>query len=1006
MAKKSDELRRKAEEILAIRKSMPDKHLSDLNVDRLLEELSVFQIELELQNEELLRKQTELEISKNEFENLFNTAPNGYLVIDKNLIIKKCNQTFATLVGLNIGRVVNSRFSEYLMPEYQDELYLKCRNLFKMGGIENCEIVLKTSHNEKVFVRLDGSFISNKADDFVRISVIDITLEKMNEREIKEKNTKILTQNEELQAQNEQLSQQNEEIVSANLELIELNKQLNFQKAKAQSYLDLAGVMFVAVGGDEKVFLANQKATEILGYSQKEIIGKNWFDNFLPVSQRELVRGLFHKIIAGEIRSVDEYENDILNRHGESRLILWRNTILRDIDGKPVGTLSSGADITERRKAENKLRKSEEQYRTLIETANEGFWLMDENHVTVHVNEAMTKMIGYSETEMVGERVEKFFFEEDMEFHKQRMANRHRGEDEIYERRFRRKDGTELWTLVSAKALKNPDETFAGSFALFTDITARKYAVEALKQSEMKFRTYIENSPTAVFIANETGKYLFVNSSASSLLGYSVGELNNMSIPQILPESELQKGLADFNKVKTTGYSENNELKFKKKDGVIIDVLIASVKLKEGEYMAYCRDITELKNTQRELLLKNEEYQQLNEELQQNIETIREINEQLEVAKGRAEESDRLKSAFLANMSHEIRTPMNGILGFAELLKEPDLSGEEQQKYISIIEKSGQRMLNIINDLIDISKIEAGQMEVHTSLTNINGHLSTLFVFFRPEAERKNIRLSFTCALPDAESIILTDSEKIYAILTNLIKNAIKYTHQGSIEFGYHKKNGRLAFFVKDTGIGIRQEKLGAIFERFVQADTMITKPYEGAGLGLSISKAYVAMLGGEIWVESEFGNGSTFWFSIPYIQETQEPKPTLEAIKADADKSLKKLNVLIAEDTEASDVYLTQIVKKISASVSHVTTGDAAVAFCRDHPETDLVLMDIKMPVMDGYEATKRIREFNRNIVIIAQTSYALTGDREKSLEAGCNDHISKPLKKIQLLEMIMKYF
>lgn len=604
MAKKSDELRRRAEEILAGRKLMPDKDLMDLNLDRLLEELSVFQIELELQNEELLKKQTELEITKSEFENLFNTAPNGYIVIDESLTVKKCNQTFAGLVGLNTGRVVNSKFSDFLMPEYQDELYLKCRSMFKNGGVANCEIALKSTECDPVFVRLDGVLINDEDCDFVRISVIDITKEKLNEKEIYDKNSKILIQNEELQVQNEQLAQQNEEIISTNLELKELNKRLNFEKARAQSYLDLAGVIFVAINSEEKIFLANQKATEILGYPHDDIIGKNWFDNFLPVSGRSVVKEFFHKIIDGEIQSLDEYENEIVDSHGENRLISWRNTILRDIDGKPVGTLSSGADVTERRKAEAELRRSEEKYRTLIETSNEGFWSMDENHVTTLVNEAMARMLGYTREEMFGKKVEDFFFEEDMLIHHERMIRRHDGMDEIYERRFRRKDGSELWTLVSAKVVKDDVGSFAGSFALFTDITTRKYAEEALKKSELKFRTYIENSPTSVFIADESGKYIFVNQSASKLVGYSIDELLTMSIPQILPQSELEKGFADFNKVKTQGFSENSELRFKRKDGTIIDVLIAAVRLQKGEFMAYCRDISELKNTQRELLLK------------------------------------------------------------------------------------------------------------------------------------------------------------------------------------------------------------------------------------------------------------------------------------------------------------------------------------------------------------------------------------------------------------------
>lgn len=234
-------------------------------------------------------------------------------------------------------------------------------------------------------------------------------------------------------------------------------------------------------------------------------------------------------------------------------------------------------------------------------------------------------------------------------------------------------------------------------------------------------------------------------------------------------------------------------------------------------------------------------------------------------AKERAEESDRLKSSFLANMSHEIRTPMNGILGFSGLLKNPRLSIEKQQKYIDIIEKSGLRMLNIINDIIDISKIEAGLMNTIIQPSNVNEQLEYIFTFFKTMVEEKGMKLILKEGLPADESIINTDTEKLYAILTNLVKNALNYSTNGEIEFGYHKKNDVLEFYVKDTGIGIPEDRLDAIFERFIQADIDNKMALQGAGLGLSITKAYVEMLGGKIWVESKQDLGSVFYFTLPY---------------------------------------------------------------------------------------------------------------------------------------------
>jgi hypothetical protein len=248
----------------------------------------------------------------------------------------------------------------------------------------------------------------------------------------------------------------------------------------------------------------------------------------------------------------------------------------------------------------------------------------------------------------------------------------------------------------------------------------------------------------------------------------------------------------------------------------------------------------------------------------ENISEKKKNEEELIKAKEKAEESDRLKSAFLANISHEIRTPMNGILGFAELLKEPDLTHENKKEFLEVIEKSGQRMLNIINDLMDISKIEAGETTLRTRKTNINKMFHELHLFFKPEGEQKNIALDFHCGLPEEECFLEIDDTKLNQILTNLIKNALKFTDKGSIRFGYHKKESLLEFFVSDTGPGISPDQKDLIFERFRQSSLNLTRKYEGAGLGLAISKAYIELQGGSIWIESELGKGSTFFFTLP----------------------------------------------------------------------------------------------------------------------------------------------
>ncbi len=396
--------------------------------------------------------------------------------------------------------------------------------------------------------------------------------------------------------------------------------------------------------------------------------------------------------------------------------------------------------------------------------------------------------------------------------------------------------------------------------------------------------------------------------------------------------------------------------------------------------------------------------------ISEDITAKKEIERELIAAKDRAEQSDRLKSAFLANMSHEIRTPMNGILGFAELLKEPNLSGEKQQKYIDIIQKSGVRMLNIINDIVDISKIEAGLMQVDLKDSNINEQVEFIYTFFKPEVEAKGLQFVIKKSLSTNEAIVKTDREKLYAILTNLIKNAIKFTNEGSIEFGYHliKDNGtsQLEFYVKDTGIGIPADRQEAIFERFIQADISNLMVLQGTGLGLSITKAYVEILGGKIWLESKEDVGSTFYFTIPCDCELAEEfvikndKATIEE-----GKIAQNLKILITEDDETSAMLISLMVEALSENILTARTGTEAINMCRNNPDLDLILMDIQMPEMNGYEATRKIRQFNKDVVIIAQSAYALSFDRQKALDAGCNDYIAKPILKDDLLTLIQKH-
>jgi PAS domain S-box-containing protein len=511
-----------------------------------------------------------------------------------------------------------------------------------------------------------------------------------------------------------------------------------------------------------------------------------------------------------------------------------------------------------------------------------------------------------------------------------------------------------------------------------------KIAENALKESEERFEA-LHNASFGGIAIHDKGIILECNQGLSDMTGYSYEDLIGMDGLLLIAEKSRDFVMKNI----LSGYEKPYEAIGVKKDGMEYPMRIEARNVphrSKAVRTVEFRDITEQKNTELEILK----------------------------AKERAEESDHLKSAFLANMSHEIRTPMNGILGFSDLLKQPNLTGEEQQKYISIIQSSGLRMLNIINDIVSISKIESGLIEVNIQAENVNDQIEYIYSFFKLEVEGKGLQFSYNNTLPSEEAIIQTDREKVFAILTNLVKNAAKYTEKGSIEFGYSKKDLFLEFYVKDTGIGVSKDRQKAIFERFIQADIVDKNAYEGAGLGLSISKAYVEMLGGEIWVESNPGvptageaGGSTFYFTLPYQVETiEKSKDNIEVLATDDLTQGKNLKILIAEDDEISEVLINIMVQRFGNEIISVRTGTDAVAACQNYPDIDLVLMDIRMPEMDGYEATRQIRKFNKDVVILAQTAYALEGDKEKALSAGCNDYLSKPILAEELKNKIEKCF
>lgn len=382
------------------------------------------------------------------------------------------------------------------------------------------------------------------------------------------------------------------------------------------------------------------------------------------------------------------------------------------------------------------------------------------------------------------------------------------------------------------------------------------------------------------------------------------------------------------------------------------------------------------------------------------------IEKQLKEAKLQAEMANNYKNQFLANVSHEIRTPISGMVGFASLQRKEDLDVETKKLYIDIIESSSKQLLNLVNDIIDISRIEAGELKISKApceLHKILKETETLFEQLKHARGKQNLKIRLNLSGKDEALFIVTDPDRLKQILINLIGNALKFTETGGVDFGYELENDRLKFYVSDTGIGMSEDDLKLVFERFKRTE-QAHKKYEGTGLGLAITKGLLDLLGGDISVHSEVGRGSVFTFTIPYEPAKPEQVKSRKEQVTDTGR-LRGKKILIAEDEKINRMYLEIILKDLPIQIFWARNGLEAVEIFSENRDINLVLMDIKMPLMDGEEAMQKILAWKPGTRIVAQTANALSSDREKYLESGFVDHISKPIDKKQLIRIMEKW-
>jgi PAS domain S-box-containing protein len=591
--------------------------------------------------------------------------------------------------------------------------------------------------------------------------------------------------------------------------------------------------------------------------------------------------------------------------------------------------------------------------------------------VCKEVNQAFCNITGYSREELLGKNlIELLVLPESIPTIEKNMHFEHALP---YRLNIIRKDKTLLLVEIESKFVRFDENQLR--VTAVRDISDKLKAEKDLAESEERYKIAFKTSPDAININKLDGTYVDINEGFTKLTGFNREDVIGKSSKEIqiwaVPE-DREKLIAGL---KLDGLVENLETTFRYKDGSLKTGLMSARLLRlnnQPHILSISRDISQRKIMENELI----------------------------AAKEKAEESDRLKSAFLANMSHEIRTPMNGLVGFVELLTKQDVNEKKKNLYKRIINDSCQRLLNIINDILDISKIETKQYPIKEEEINLNEFMVETYSLFIPVARQKNIDIHFVKGLRNKESYIITDAQKLKQIMNNLISNAIKFTEQGSIQIGYTINNSNfLQFYVADSGVGIPENLHEIVFERFRQAECN-DQIAGGTGLGLAIAKGFVELMNGKIWCDSVPGFGATFSFTLPYKKGKQNVYHEYQSHQSELNLSK---TILIAEDEEINYLYLEELLLQIeNINILRAMNGRDAVDLVQKNPNIDLVLMDVKMPVMGGYDATKLIKQNNPNIPVVAQTAYAMPGDEQKAIDAGCDAFIPKPIRKERFLKVI----
>ncbi len=917
-----------------------------------------------------------LKESEAKYRGVVLSSPNGIIVLNQEGIIVDLNPALAEITGYPKDTFLGKRIVD--ISALDEDAKEKGVQVFReiVSGErtepEPFEIKFKSKDGERRYVRVNVRLIQDDEEiEGVLVTCIDITEQK--------KST--------------------ENIIRSEKRYRDLHERM------------LEALVGVDVEGDIVEF--NNSFIELTGYSQEDLSNMN-VNSLIPVEWESLKLELLEDAKLNS-STTQPYEMDIKNSRNEF-IPVEVHCYLNEDSEKPLGYWCFLKDIRSRKKYENELIERDIQTRATLEylplpllqedlsevkfriqkIEDQGIMDFEEyfcenplelegcckNMRIVDCNQAALHFFGASDIQEL-EEMQIYIQNSALMNTKLKLLLAFKDQERKFEEEvvFESKNGVKREALLRSVILPGKEDSWDTVLITIIDLSERVKQEKRIKVLSQAIR----HSPASVVITNTEGIIEYVNPKFSEVTGYSEDEAIGKT-PAILKSGKMSAEFyAELWATLISGGEWIGEIQNRKKDGELFweSATISAVKNDQGEvthFIAIKEDITGKKKNESILL----------------------------EAKRKAEESDGLKTAFLANMSHEIRTPMNAIVGFSELLRTGDVSGPDRDEYFSIINSSCKSLSNLIDDIIDLARIEAGQIKIVEEACNPAAIMKELSRFFEEEIRKskKSISLELNLNIPD-DLITETDEYRLRQILTNILGNAFKFTQEGMISVGcFLNENDELEFSIKDTGIGIKKEDIYSIFDRFRQLDGSSIRKYEGTGLGLSVSKSLVELMGGKIGVESKLDEGSEFYFTIPY--KPIDSFPGSSDLHEDTWKNVFNWEdkiVLVVEDNESNFEFIKAVLSKTNAQLVWADTGTKAIEIFKKTSDIDLVLMDIQIPELDGYEVTKIIKEININTPVIAQTAYAMSQDRDRALSAGCDDYISKPIKPLDLLNLMEKY-